>query len=56
MSIDNLKGYFEEHDDKNNILGRVKDKNNIVGKDEKIKYLIKYTKCIYICIQKYLKK
>ena len=40
MSIDNLKGYFEEHDDKNNTVGRVKDKDNIVGKDKKIKYLI----------------
>ena len=39
MSIDNLKGYFEEHDDKNNIVGRVKDKDNIVSKDKKIKYL-----------------
>ena len=40
LSIDNSKGYFEEHDDKNNIVGRVKDKDNIVGKDKKIKYLI----------------
>ena len=39
LFIDNLKGYFEEHDDKNNIVGRVKDKYNIVGKDKKIKYL-----------------
>ena len=31
LSIDNLKGYFEHYDDKNNIVGRVKDKNNIVG-------------------------
>ena len=31
LSIDNLKGYFEHYDDKNNILGRVKDKNNLVG-------------------------
>ena len=28
LSIDNLKGYFEEHDDKNYIVGRVKDKDN----------------------------
>ena len=40
LSIDNLKGYCEEHDDKNNIVGRIKDKGNIVGKDKKIKYLI----------------
>ena len=26
LAIDNLKGYFEEHDDKNNIVGR--DENN----------------------------
>ena len=26
LVIDNLKGYFEEHDDKSNIVG--KDKNN----------------------------
>ena len=25
MAIDNLKGYFEEHNDKNNIVGRVKN-------------------------------
>ena len=52
LSIDNLKGYFEEHDDKNNILGRVKDKDNILGKDKKIKYLIiiftsEYQKLMY---------
>ena len=27
LAIDNLKGYFEEHDDKNNIIGKAK--NNI---------------------------
>ena len=26
LSIDNLKGYFEQYDDKYNIVGRVKDK------------------------------
>ena len=25
MAIDNLKGYFEEHDDKNNIVGTAKN-------------------------------
>ena len=25
LAIDNLKGYFEEHDDKNNIVGRTKN-------------------------------
>ena len=52
LSTYNLKGYFEEHDDKNNIVGRVKDKDNIVGKDKKIKYLIiiftsEYQKLMY---------
>ena len=36
LSIDNLKGYFGEHDDKNNIVGRVKDKDNIVGKVKRL--------------------
>ena len=61
MSIDNLKGYFEEHDDKNNIVGRVKDKDNIVGKDKKIKYLIiiftsEYQKLMYTKIFKKINK
>ena len=25
MSIDNFKGYFEEHNDKNNIVGKAKN-------------------------------
>ena len=25
LSIDNLKGYFEEHNDKNNIVGKAKN-------------------------------
>ena len=61
LSIDNLKGYFEEHDDKNNIAGRVKDKDNIVGKDKKIKYLIiiftsEYQKLMYTKILKKINK
>ena len=40
MSIDNLKGYFEQYDDKYNIVGRAKDKNNIVGKAKNDQYLI----------------
>ena len=61
MSIDNLKGYFEEHDDKINIVGRVKDKDNIVGKDKKIKYLIiiftsEYQKLMYTKILKKINK
>ena len=39
MSIDNLKGYFEQYDDKYNIVGRAKDKNNIVGKAKNDQYL-----------------
>ena len=39
LSIDNLKGYFEHYDDKNNIVGRVKDKNNIVGAAKHDQYL-----------------
>ena len=61
LSIDNLKGYFEEYDDKNNIVGRVKDKDNIVGKDKKIKYLIiiftsEYQKLMYTKILKKINK
>ena len=39
LSIDNLKGYFEHYDNKNNIVGRVKDKNNIVGTAKHDQYL-----------------
>ena len=39
LSIDNLKGYFEQYDNKYNIVGRVKDKNNIVGKAKNDQYL-----------------
>ena len=39
LSIDNLKGYFEHYDDKNNIVGRVKDENNIVGTAKHDQYL-----------------
>ena len=39
LSIDNLKGYFEHYDDKNNIVGRVKDKDNIVGTAKHDQYL-----------------
>ena len=61
LSIDNLKSYFEEHDDKNNIVGRVKDKDNIVGKDKKIKYLTiiftsEYQKLMYTKIFKKINK
>ena len=39
LSIDNLKGYFEQYDDKYNVVGRTKDKNNIVGKAKHDQYL-----------------
>ena len=39
MTTDGLKGYFEEYDDKYNIVGRAKDKNNIVGKAKNDQYL-----------------
>ena len=61
LSIDNLKGYFEEHDDKNNVVGRIKDKDEIVGKDKKIKYLIiiftsEYQQLMYTKIFKKINK
>ena len=61
LSIDNLKGYFEENDNKDNIVGRVKNKDNIVGKDKKIKYLIiiftsEYQKLMYTKIFKKINK
>ena len=61
LSIDNLKGYFEEHDDKNDIVGRVKAKDSIVGKDKKITYLIiiftsEYQKLMYKKIFKKINK
>ena len=31
LSIDNLKGYFEHYDNKNNIVGRVQDKKKYSG-------------------------
>ena len=30
LAIDNLKGYFEEHDDKNNIVGRAKNDRYLI--------------------------
>ena len=61
LSIDNLKGYFGDHDDKNNMVGWVKVKDNIVGKDKKIKYLIiiftsEYQKLMYTKIFKKINK
>ena len=52
LAIDNLKGYFEEHDD---------GKNNILGKAKKIKYLTiiftsEYQKFMYKEILKKINK
>ena len=61
LSIDNLKGYFEHYDDKNNIVGRVKDKNNIVGTAKHDQYLAiilnnKYQKTMFTEILKRIDK
>ena len=51
LAIDNLKGYFEEHDDKNNIVGR--DKNN---KYFTIIFTSEYQKLMYTEIFKKINK
>ena len=51
LAIDNLKGYFEEHDDKNNIVG--KSKNN---KYLTIVFTSEYQKLMYTEILKKLIK
>ena len=51
LAIDNLKGYFEEHDDKNNIVGR--DKNN---KYFTIIFTSEYQKLMYTEILKKINK
>ena len=61
LSIDNLKGYFEQYDNKYNIVGRVKDKNNIVGKAKNDQYLTiifnnKYQKTMFTEILKRIDK
>ena len=47
MAIDNLKGYFEEHNDKNNIVGRVKDNRYLT-----IIFTSEYQKLMYTEILK----
>ena len=37
LAIDNLKGYFEEHDDKNNIVGRAKNNKSKINAHRNIK-------------------
>ena len=47
MAIDNLKGYFEEHDDKNNIVGRAKNNKYLT-----IIFTSEYQKLMYTEILK----
>ena len=51
LAIDNLKGYFEEHDNKNNIVGRAK-KNKYLT----IIFTSEYQKLIYTEILKKINK
>ena len=51
LTIDNLKGYFEEHDDKNNIVGKVKN-----NKFLKIIFTSEYQKLMYTEILKKINK
>ena len=51
MAIDNLKGYFEEHDDKNNVVGRAKNNEYLT-----IIFTSEYQKLMYIEILKKLIK
>ena len=51
LAIDNLKGYFEEHDDKNNIVGRVKNNKYLT-----IIFTSKYQKLMYTKIFKKINK
>ena len=51
MSIDNLKGYFEEHDDKNNILGKAKNYKYLT-----IIFTSEYQKLMYTEISKKINK
>ena len=51
MAIDNLKGYFEEHDDKNNIVARAKNNKHLT-----ITFTIEYQKLIYTKILKKINK
>ena len=51
MNIDNLKGYFEEHGDKNNIVGKAKNNEYLI-----IIFTSKYQKLIYTEILKKINK
>ena len=51
MAIDNLKGYFEKHDDKNNLVGRNKNDQYLT-----IIFTSKYKKLMYMEILKTINK
>ena len=51
MAIDNLKGYFEENDDKNNIVGKAKNNRYLT-----IIFTSEYQKLIYTEILKKINK
>ena len=51
MSTDNLKGYFQEHGDKNNIVGRTKNYKYLT-----IIFTSEYQKLIYTEILKKINK
>ena len=51
MAIDNLKGYFEEHDDKNNIVGRAKSNKYLT-----VIFTSEYQKLMYTEILKKINK
>ena len=51
LAVDNLKGYFEEHDDKNDIVGKAKNNKYLT-----IIFTSKYQKLMYTDILKKLIK
>ena len=51
LAIDNLKGYFEEHDDKNNIVGKAKNNKYLT-----IIFTSEYQKLMYTEILKKINK
>ena len=57
LAIDNLKGYFEEHDDKNNIVGRAKSNRylTIIFRSEYQKLMYKKYNEIWEVVRNFLK-
>ena len=51
MAVDGLKGYFEEHDDKNNIVGKAKNNKYLT-----IIFTSEYGKLMYTEILKKINK